>query len=123
MDDSVVTQGFASKPRLAHLELLLQKANSISGIRKMNMQFKLERRQMQPFKPSTYEGDFAISEEYWNLCSTFLEMMELKRQRNVQVLSKTTNFDLLYQNIRSEVDFDAHCAIGLGRRMPVAEMD
>jgi hypothetical protein len=32
------------------LELLLQKANSISGIRKMNMQFKQERREVKSFK-------------------------------------------------------------------------
>ena len=37
MDDSMITQSFSTKPRVAHLELLLQKANSISGIRKMNM--------------------------------------------------------------------------------------
>lgn len=44
MDDSVITQTFTTKPRVTHLELLLQKANSINGIRKLNMQFKLERR-------------------------------------------------------------------------------
>ena len=25
----------------------------------------------------------------------------------------------MYDSIRSEVDFDVHCAIGLGRRMPI----
>ena len=40
--DSVVSneQTFTKITRKSHLELLLQKANSISGIRKMNMQFK-----------------------------------------------------------------------------------
>lgn len=37
--------------RQQHLELLLQKANSISGIRKMNMQFKEERRGLKFFDP------------------------------------------------------------------------
>jgi hypothetical protein len=27
--------------------------------------------------------------------------------------------DLLLENIRSEVDFDVHCLIGLGKRMPL----
>jgi len=44
-----------------HLELLLQKANSISGIRKMNMQFKEERRAIKPL-----EG-YLITETYWKL--------------------------------------------------------
>ncbi len=127
MDDSMITQSFSTKPRVAHLELLLQKANSISGIRKMNMQFKLERRQIAPFKQEHnqlgYLNDSVLAEDYWNLCSTFIEMMELKRQRNVKLLSQATNFDLLYENIKSEVDFDVHCAIGLGKRMPVPKMD
>ena len=44
-------------------------------------------------------------------------MMEVKRSQNLLTLSKTKNFSLLYDNIKSEVDFDVHCAIGLGRRM------
>ena len=34
-------------------------------------------------------------------------------------LSNTKNFGLFYENLKSEVDFDAHCSIGLGRRMVV----
>lgn len=70
-----------------------------------------------------YLNASVIAEEYWMLCSTFLEMMELKRQRNVKLLSKASNFDLLYENIKSEVDFDVHCAIGLGKRMTLPQID
>ena len=50
--DSVVSdkQNYIKITRKSHLELLLQKANSISGIRKMNMQFKQERREVKSFK-------------------------------------------------------------------------
>lgn len=34
-------------------------------------------------------------------------------------MSSTKKLDLLLENIRSEVDFDVHCAIGLGKRMPL----
>ena len=83
--DSVVSneQTFTKITRKSHLELLLQKANSISGIRKMNMQFKQERREMRRFKtkisPEGYEHRSTITKQYWNLCQDFLEMMEIKR--------------------------------------------
>jgi len=35
------------------------------------------------------------------------------------VLSNAKKLDLLLENIRSEVDFDVHCLIGLGKRMPL----
>jgi hypothetical protein len=46
-------------------------------------------------------------------------MMEIKRSQNLQVLSSAKKLDLLIENIKSEVDFDVHCSIGLGKRMPI----
>ena len=54
-----------SKGRLTrqdHLEILLQKANSINGIRKMNLQFKTERRLTSPFLDQA--GESMISPEF-----------------------------------------------------------
>ena len=34
-------------------------------------------------------------------------------------LTNVSNFELLYENIKSEVDFESNCYIGLGRRMPI----
>ena len=47
----------------ATLELMWQKANSISGIRKLNMNFKEERRSVEPL-----ESDGTISADYWQVC-------------------------------------------------------
>lgn len=72
--DSVVSnqQNYTKITRKSHLELLLQKANSISGIRKMNMQFKQERREVKCFKtkisPEGYEHRATLTKQYWNLC-------------------------------------------------------
>ena len=60
--------------RKANLELVWQKANSINGIRKMNMQFKEERRAIVPLNQY-----LEITEEYWNTCETFIQLMEIKQ--------------------------------------------
>jgi len=62
-----VSYATASKPtRTFHLEQLLQKANSINGIRKLNMQFKVQRRAIKAL-----ELDDLISQKYWVLCVDF----------------------------------------------------
>ncbi len=66
-----------------------------------------------------YESDSIITEEYWNTCQQFIQIIELKRSQNLMSLSNTKNFALFYENLKSEVDFDAHCSIGLGRRMAI----
>lgn len=89
----------------------------------MNMQFKQERREVKKFKtkisPEGYEHRLTLTKQYWNMCQDFLEMMEIKRNQNLQVLSHSKQLDAFLENIKSEVDFDAHCAIGLGKRMPI----
>ena len=71
----------------SQLELLLQKANSISGIRKMNMQFKQERRKITCLKtkisPEGYLKKSIITKQYWNMCQDFLEMIDIKRVQNL----------------------------------------
>jgi hypothetical protein len=39
----------------------------------------------------------------------------------LQFLSNAKKIDTLIENIKSEVDFDTHCAIGLGKRMPIPQ--
>ena len=71
--------------RTEHLELLLQKANSISGIRKMNMQFKEERRALKPFEQNDdRRQNTRISRDYWDLCQQFLQLMDVKRANNLK---------------------------------------
>jgi len=47
-----------------NLELVWQKANSINGIRKLNMNFKEERRAIG--SPLDEEGQ--ITRDYWQVC-------------------------------------------------------
>lgn len=35
------------------------------------------------------------------------------------MISQANQFRDLYDNIKSEIDFDTHCAVGLGKRMPM----
>ena len=108
-----------SKGRLTrkdHLEILLQKANSINGIRKMNLQFKTERRLMQPFHQK--DGACILTPEFWQLCEQFIELMDLKREENLRTLSAAQDFEALHDALRADVDYDVHSAVGLGRRMP-----
>ena len=56
-----------------NLELVWQKANSISGIRKMNIQFKEERREIDHL--DEYDQ---ISPDYWQICETFIQLIEYK---------------------------------------------
>ena len=66
--DSLVSGHSASRLlQKANLELIWQKANSINGIRKMNMLFKEERRAV-----TALEANDQITEEYLQICETFL---------------------------------------------------
>jgi len=99
----------------ANLELVWQKANSINGIRKLNMHFKEERRSLQYLDASGY-----ITNEYWQICDTFCQMMEVKQLENLKLLTKDSQEqERIYENIKSEINTYQHSAIGLGRRMPV----
>lgn len=48
-------------------------------------------------------------------------MMDFKRVDNLKRLSNFPDIDSLLENIKSEIDYDMHCAVGLGNRMPVPE--
>jgi len=50
-----------------------QKCNSINGIRKMNLLFKEERRAVKAL-----DEDGRITEEYWQVCDQFNQMIEIK---------------------------------------------
>jgi len=47
--------------------------------------------------------------------------MDYKRTQNLLALSKTDNLPDLLDQIKNDVDYDMHCAIGLGKRMPKPE--
>jgi hypothetical protein len=66
--DSMVSGHSMSRlQKKANLETVWQKANSINGIRKMNMMFKEERRSI-----TALDEDEHIREEYWQVCETFI---------------------------------------------------
>ena len=67
-DDSLVSVQCDNRLILKeNLELVWQKANSISGIRKMNLQFKEERRQIRAL-----DNYGQIQSDYWQVCESFL---------------------------------------------------
>jgi len=49
-------------------------------------------------------------------------MMDYKRVENLKKLSNLPDIANLLENIKSEVDYDMHCAVGLGNRMPIPEL-
>ena len=55
--------------------MIWQKVNSINGIRKMNMMFKEERRTIN----AALDIDKRINSDYWQVCETFLQLLELKQ--------------------------------------------
>lgn len=103
----------SKQARIAHFEMLLQKANSINGIRRLNMKFKTERRQVKIF-----DSEQQITDSYWQLCDEYLQLMEHTRRKNLETLFETKNVNSLLESLRSEIDFDLHSCIGLGKRMP-----
>ena len=99
----------------ANLETVWQKANSINGIRKMNMMFKEERRSI-----TALDEDEHIREEYWQVCETFIQMIEIKQTENLKMLTHDVEQqERVIENIKSEINTHQHQSIGLGRRMPV----
>ncbi len=38
------------------------------------------------------------------------------------MISQANQFQELYETIKSEIDYDTHCAVGLGKRMPVPDL-
>jgi hypothetical protein len=92
----------------------------------MNLQFKEERRVIKPFHVRYLKGSrqkvCLITSQYWDLCEQFNEMMDYKREENLKRLSNLADITTLLENIKSEVDYDMHCAVGLGNRMPIPDM-
>ena len=68
------------------MELIWQKANSINGIRKMNMLFKQERRSV-----TALDENEQITDEYWQVCETFIEMIEVKQNENLRMLTQDSD--------------------------------
>jgi len=69
----VSTHSASRLQKKTNLELIWQKANSINGIRKMNMLFKQERRAV-----AALDANEIITQEYWQICETFIQMIEVK---------------------------------------------
>ena len=63
-----------------------------------------------------------ITTQYWDLCEQFIEMMDYKRNENLKKISNYPDIMSLLENIKSEVDYDMHCAVGLGNRMPIPDI-
>ena len=67
--------------------MIWQKVNSINGIHKMNMMFKEERRMVN----AALDIDKRINSDYWQVCETFLQLLELKQIENIKILTKHEN--------------------------------
>lgn len=116
--DSLVSGHSASRlEKKANLELVWQKANSINGIRKMSMLFKEERRDVKAL-----DVNEEITQDYWQVCETFLQMIELKQSENLKMLTQNSDFqERVFENIKSEINTHQHQSIGIGKRMPLPE--
>ena len=69
------------------MEMQVQKANSISGIRKLNLQFKIERREMDVCeKNDRGEDTNIITEDFFNMCLSFLQILETKVIENLKTV-------------------------------------
>ena len=66
-DSAVSGHSNSRLEKKANLEIVWQKANSINGIRKMNILFKEERRQVTPI-----DANDQITREYWQICDSFI---------------------------------------------------
>lgn len=55
------------------------------------------------------------------MCEQFIELMDYKRQQNLMALSGTSDLQALMDEMRADIDYDLHCAVGLGKRMPIPE--
>ena len=75
------------------MELIWQKANSINGIRKMNMSFKEERRRVF----STLDANDKITDDYWYICESFIQMMEVKQSANLRILTANSENETTIQ--------------------------
>jgi len=49
-------------------------------------------------------------------------MIDFKRTENLKKLSNLPDITVLLEAIKSEIDYDMHCAVGLGNRMPIPEL-
>ena len=101
-EDSLVSAHSASRlQKKANLELIWQKANSINGIRKMNMLFKQERRIL-----TALDANEQITPDYWQVCESFIEMIEVKQLENLRILTQDSDqHDNVLENIKSDINF------------------
>lgn len=82
------------------LEQIWQKANSINGIRKLNMNFKDERRQVEPL-----DADGYITTDYWQVCEQFLQMLDIKQSENLkQLIREYEDPGRITESIKSEIN-------------------
>ena len=117
--DSQVSTAYSPSQimKKAALEQIWQKANSINGIRKLNMNFKDERRQVEPL-----DADGYITADYWQVCEQFLQMLDIKQSENLkQLIREYEDPGRITESIKSEINNYQHMAIGLGRRFQVPE--
>ena len=65
-----------------------------------------------------------ITEDYFNMCLSFLQILETKVVENLKTVVpvEMAEDEIGYVNqLKSEIDFPSHCLIGLGRRMPLLD--
>ena len=65
-----------------------------------------------------------ITEDFFNMCLSFLQILETKVIENLKTVvpAEMAEDEIGYVNqLKSEIDWSTHCLIGLGRRMPLLD--
>ena len=66
----------------------------------MTQQFKEERRAV-----TALDANGVITREYWDVCETFIQMIELKQSENLRMLTEKVDFqERVFENIKSEIN-------------------
>ena len=66
----------------------------------MSMLFKEERRDVKAL-----DVNEEITQDYWQVCETFLQMIELKQSENLKMLTQNSDFqERVFENIKSEIN-------------------
>ena len=66
----------------------------------MNQLFKEERRAV-----TALDNNGCITREYWQVCETFIQMIEVKQSENLRMLTQNSDFqERVFENIKSEIN-------------------
>eukprot|EP00347_Sterkiella_histriomuscorum_P001182 403373014 len=96
---------------------IIQKVNSVGGIRKLYYIFKQQRREVLQKEQNLF------TKHYQDICNSFIYQLEQQREKNLEFVLKKLN-DYPLQNFTkqlSKIDQDYHELIGLGRKAKIPQ--